>query len=181
MSRTIDLTLVRYAYLPQATLGRLSLPGVPFALFTIERPWVKNPAGEGGMPRVSCVPDGLYTLLPHTSERHPDTFQLVNENLGVYRDALPAGQAWGRFGILIHPANGADELEGCIAPGSQVVTYDDRPSVLMSVDSMGSVRSALAGGFPSTIWIRTTSGTKELTPLPPPRSGLPRTVKPTTA
>ena len=188
MSRTIDLTLVRVAYLPQATIGRLLLPGVPFALWTIERPWIPNleaPAtavyGGGGTPRVSCVPDGLYRLTPHASERHPGTFQLVNEGNFVYRDTLPAGQSWGRTGILIHAANQADELEGCIAPGSQVVIYDNRPTLLMSSAAMDTVRSAMSDGVPASIFIRPSSGTREPTYLSPPKSSLPRVIAPVTA
>lgn len=188
MSRTIDLTLVRVAYLPQATIGRLLLPGVPFALWTIERPWIPNPAapagtvyGGGGTPRVSCIPDGLYRLTPHESETKPGTFQLSNEGNYVYPGALPAGQEYGRTGILIHVANQADELEGCIAPGSQIVIYDNRPSLLMSAAAMDTVRSVLSAGLPSTLFIRPSSGTREQSYPNPPKSNLPRVTAPVTA
>lgn len=174
-----QLTIVRFAYMPQATLGRLLLPTVPYALYSLERPWIVNPAGLGGMPRISCVPDGLYKLYPHDSEKHPGTFQIVNESLGVYRDALPAGQSWGRTAILIHPANQADELEGCIAPGSSMVIYDNRPSILMSKDSLELIRGYVPTDRAATLWIRTTAGTREIEYAAPPKSGTPRVVAPT--
>ncbi|HZF28723.1 MAG TPA: DUF5675 family protein [Gammaproteobacteria bacterium] len=174
-----QLTIVRNCYMSQATLGRILLPGVPYALHSLERPWIPNPAGLGGMPRISCVPDGLYKLYPHESERHPHTLQIVNEALGVYRDALPAGQKWGRFAILIHPATQADELEGCIAPGTNTVIYDNTPSLLMSKDALELVLGCIVTDRPATLWIRPSAGTREIAFAQPPKSGTPRVVAPT--
>jgi hypothetical protein len=163
-----QVTLIRYAYLPQATLGRLVLPGVPFALYTLERPWIQNPAGPAGLPERSCVPDGIYTLHPHDSEKHPGTYLLEAQNLGVYETELPAGQAWGRTEILIHKANQVDELLGCIGVGCRTVIYNDTPSVLRSSDALDVVRSAIARDRNSSLWIRPSRGTRELELLEPP-------------
>src|SRR5690349_8210970 len=96
-------TLTRFAYLPNCTLGWLEFPNLKVA--TIERPWMPNPKGPGGMPTQSCIPDGQYRVIPHNSEKFPETYCLANELNGVYVAIKPAGQAWGRSAVLIHAGN----------------------------------------------------------------------------
>lgn len=83
------------------------------------------------MPGHSCVPAGTYTLVPHTSARLKEedgktplrTWALVNPALGITHaeaDAIPGGIGYPhRSECLIHPANYANQLEGCIAPGQR--------------------------------------------------------------
>lgn len=111
------LTLERFAYLESATLGNLIVGDLKLA--TIERPWIQNPAGSGGTLSKSCIPDGAYRVRPHTSERFPDTFAIVNEALGVYYQSRPPAQAWGRTAILIHVGNFVTDVIGCVAVGLQ--------------------------------------------------------------
>jgi hypothetical protein len=95
------MKLVRFAYLPTGTLGRLysALPG-GVQLFTVERPW------SGNAPYVSCIPEGQYALRPHSSPHWPEVLEVVS---------VP-----GRTAILIHPANAPAELQGCIAPNMEL-------------------------------------------------------------
>lgn len=109
--------LRRHAYLPDVTLGWLIVGPQRFA--TLERPWIPNPAGPGGLPRQSCVPEGLYELRPHDSQRFPVSYVIESGKCGVYAQGLPQGQPWGRVGILIHPGNSVADVIGCIAVGSQ--------------------------------------------------------------
>ena len=75
------------------TFGYLAVPEVGFCCYTAELPWKDNKRGE------SCIPTGTYTLLPFSSEKHPNTFILQN---------VP-----GRDSILIHVGNYAgDESKG---------------------------------------------------------------------
>src|SRR5262249_15637412 len=94
------------------TVGTLTLA-------TIERPWLANPNGAGGLPRESCVPEGLYNVLPHDSKQFGAVWALVNQWVGVYYQPgdIPAGQAWGRSAILIHSGNLVTDVIGCIAVG----------------------------------------------------------------
>lgn len=62
---------------------------------------------------VSCVPVGTYQLVRHDSAKHPKTWALVNEALDIFENPAPGK----RSDCLIHPANFAFQLEGCIAPG----------------------------------------------------------------
>ena len=92
------------------TLGQLTVGD--WACQTIERPWIGG--SLGGQPGRSCVPIGRYQLEKHDTEAHPRTWALVNRMLGVVHypvEGIP------RAACLIHPANFAYELRGCIAPG----------------------------------------------------------------
>lgn len=90
------LTLTRYAYGPQATLGRLTVRDRTF--WTVERPWL------GNKPFESCIPEGVYQCKPYSSAKYPNTWELQD---------VPE-----RSKILIHAGNYAQDVQGCIAVGS---------------------------------------------------------------
>ena len=100
------------------TLGRLILGQDAF--HTIERPWIPNAFGPGGKKGISCVAVGAYRLVRHDSEAHPKTWALVNPTLDVYHQPYEVPlekRLYARTAVLIHVANWAHELRGCIAPG----------------------------------------------------------------
>ena len=70
--------------------------------------WMNNQKNK------SCVPPGRYKLEYHTSNTHPGSWALVNHDLGISHYETPGVP---RNACLIHSANWAHELEGCIAPG----------------------------------------------------------------
>lgn len=130
------LTLIRDMCGLAGSLGYIDLPsGQPpdhpaYRIYTLERPWVPcvsgpPPAGNMfpppcGQKGVSCIPPGVYDLVPHNTEAHPDTFALVNPDLWVYHfdsDVPREKRGYARTAVLIHPANWVEELRGCIAPG----------------------------------------------------------------
>ena len=88
------LTLTR-SYKKSQTEGILK--GEYINLTTIELPWRDNKRRE------SCIPEGIYIIVPRTSTKYGNHFEIKNVK---DRDA-----------ILIHIANFARELLGCIAPG----------------------------------------------------------------
>ena len=95
------LTLTR-VYFSDGTNGKLGC-GKTLICSTIELPWRENEL------RVSCIPEGTYTL----RKRHSIRFNWHIEVLGV-KD---------RKHILFHPANNAiKELKGCIAPVTVLTT-----------------------------------------------------------
>lgn len=131
------MILERFAYDPEYTMGRLFLDDV--VLWTIEQPWNNNQIGK------SCVPDGEYDLEPHSSKDHPHTWALVNHGLGIAHFPTPGVL---RAACLIHSANWAFELEGCIAPGltkviSKKAGHEYAMSVQNSRGAMDKLRSAL--------------------------------------
>lgn len=130
-----DIILRRYAYAPTATLGSWELPD-DRTLYTVEPPWIYN-AVHGSEPFTSCVPDGVYDLVPHDSERFGQTWALVNPDLKVYHYKQSDGI--GRYGCLIHAGNTAADVVGCIAPGMVAAGM----AVHRSADAMSVIRSVL--------------------------------------
>lgn len=132
------------------TLGRLNAGQMVFA--TLERPWIENPAGAGGMPRKSCVPRGTYRVEPWSSANFPDTFIITNPKLGVYRQPgdIPPEQKFGRSAILIHIGNRVRDVIGCIALGMEHGTLpghpEPEPAVLRSGAAMRALNSILGRG-----------------------------------
>ena len=102
----VDLKLYRFDKTQHGTFGELIVGNARFK--TVERLYANNE------PFISSVPPGVYTLEPHISRRHGKTWALVNHELGVYhwKDAKAK-----RYAILIHIANRAGELAGCIGLG----------------------------------------------------------------
>ena len=89
----MNLVLERYSYgyvkpYRRPTEGRLFIGD--HTLFTLEDPWNNN------RPFDSCIPDGVYDLVPHSTAKHPDTWALVNPSLNIYhlpddREKTPIG------------------------------------------------------------------------------------------
>lgn len=162
----MQIDLVRIAYLPDVTLGRLRVGGVE--LVTLEEPWIKNESGPGGQRRnpatnagESCVPDGRYTLTPHTGTRFSGVWRLSNHELGVYDEAdeLPAREAWGRSTVLIHSGNTTDDILGCILVGTHFSRLENKPAVINSVRALNILRELLGSSSSHSLSIRPTAGT----------------------
>ena len=88
---------------------------------------------------MSCVPAGTYELALHDTMDHRKTFALVNPDLGVVADPQPGM----RSDILIHPANWAWQLEGCIAPGMGQQLNGQTWMVTNSVEAMTELQGAV--------------------------------------
>ena len=151
------MILTRFAYLDTCTLGWLEHAGSKFA--TIERPWLPSATGPGGTSRISCIPDGEYHVEPFSGLRFVDVFRLSNPALGIYPDAIPAGQGWGRTSILIHPGNSVEDVVGCIAIGRQHVVLGNAHRVVDSRNALADLRDALAASPADTLTIRPFGGT----------------------
>lgn len=154
----MNIELVRFAYLKAATLGTLRVGSLELA--TLERPWIPNPDGPGGMRRESCVPDGKFHVQPWNSEKFPNTFILANNVLGVYTqpNLIPPGQKWGRSAILIHAGNAVSDIIGCIAVGT---AHAGGNTIINSRVALDRLRAAL-GKEHHTLSIRPTAGTLEI-------------------
>lgn len=109
----MNIVLIRDTFTQFEMLGTITIGNQCF--HSIERPWVAGDTlGEdGGEPGKSCVPEGIYRLVLHDTTTHPHSFALENAALDVVH--LPAPGF--RDSILIHSANWAYELKGCIALG----------------------------------------------------------------
>lgn len=130
-------TLQRF-YHDKVTIGKLILEWIPdqIPIFTIEPAWHNN------KPLISCIPQGLYNIVPHHTKEKPYTFRLLN---------VP-----GRENILIHIGNYAtdimigkeihiSETRGCILVG---LDYDKKiPMLKSSVKAMDYLRNHINGNW----------------------------------
>ncbi len=106
----ITMTLVRSSTMSNSvsTVGRLIVPGYNQDIYTIEQPWRDNAVGA------SCVPSGVYQLRPDNSVKFGRCYALINLMNDLSQWPMSGVK---RSRILIHPANVASQLQGCIAPG----------------------------------------------------------------
>ena len=130
----MHLILTRDMQLPDCTLGLLNVNGTVYC--TIEKPWANNAEGK------SCVPAGTYELMRHDSQKHPKTWALENKALHVTHFPDPAHPDW-RSACLLHPANWASELEGCIAPGMSRQMVAGVWMVEQSKSAMDAIKDAV--------------------------------------
>ncbi len=147
------IKLKRFSYSPTETEGVLLLTGTGESFATIEQPWVPNPNGAlGGLPFNSCVPDGMYRLMPHISRSKGEVFIFWNAENGVYKFPKDHAVERGRNLCYLHTANWAFQLEGCIAPGLSRLCMvptgmaTAAPAVTSSAAAMARLREALGNG-----------------------------------
>ena len=140
--------LKRFSYGEYETEGILIIGSNIFA--TIEQPWTPNPNGApGGKPFESCVPDGMYTLERFDRPSGAEVYRLFNPAIGVHRNESDHIAGIGRDLCLIHSANWATQVQGCIAPGiARTFMKEDpnaptAPAVSSSRNAMKSIRELL--------------------------------------
>jgi hypothetical protein len=128
---------------PTYTEGFLTLPDSGL-LATIERPWIDD-GTPGGKPFASCIPAGVYDLIPHKRPDGAEVVALINPALGVHylQDDVPA--QGGRYLILMHVGNWAHDVVGCIAPGAYHADSSQGRMVKSSGKSMRRFMDYLAG------------------------------------
>ena len=148
----MNVLLIRDYRDPNVTLGTLNIGTLKWQ--TLERPWVPSPLGLCGTKGVSCVPVGTYKLVPYNSEGHPKVWCLINPKLSVYmwESDVPAGCPLARTTCLIHSANFASELRGCIAVGKSRAK-NGTWSIQRSRDALNEVRNALNGAYDNSLTI----------------------------
>lgn len=149
---TLELELHRDYRDAGCTLGTIDSFGR--RLQTMERPWVPSADSVAGTKGVSCVAPGRYRLERHSSDAHQNVWALVNPSLDVYHfeSEVPRerrGKA--RTAVLIHSANWAEELRGCIAPGKERVRQGGVWMVQRSRDALNEFRNILAGKI--DVWL----------------------------
>ena len=134
-----DLILVRDSYGDKETLGKLYDQDDNVLAHTIERPWIKGP-DLGGLSNKSCVPDGIYLLIPYTRTKDGSkVVALVNEELGVYFMKADRPEPKGRFKCLIHAGNYVEDIIGCVAPGAGRTIHKNRRMVISSRSTMSKL------------------------------------------
>lgn len=157
----MDGNLYRFAYTPEDTQGRLVFGD--WDCWTIEQPWVRWNY-PGGKPFDSCVPDGTYTLLPYLRPSGEQAFILVNPDLGVHFEKSDRPGGNGRYLCLIHAANYAADVEGCIGPGRKRLILEGKIMVTDSRDTLRELRDVIGWSDEHTLRIQCATGAID-TPL----------------
>jgi len=134
----VNIILTRYGSTPMGTFGELVCDD--FHCYTVEREWRDN------KPFVSCIPEGTYKLVKHSSPKYGWTYALVGDGVYQYEDSLG-----GRYGILIHPANTHSQLQGCIALGSFLGFHDGEWAVMNSRRTVNRFLSRIEHESPTLI------------------------------
>lgn len=139
----MEIQLNRLDETRHGVFGEMIISGHRFK--TVERLFKDN------QPFISSIPPGKYTLEPHESNQHGQTWALVNHDLGVYhyQDAKAK-----RTAILIHVANRASELAGCIGLGKYLGFVSDEIAVTNSAAAVGDALEILSKDTNHTITIR---------------------------
>ncbi len=132
----IQLTRDVEQRVPYCTLGTLVADHLP-PFQTIEKPWVSHPGVLCGEQRMSCIGKGTYMLERRETEARGRHWILSNPALGVYRfpKEIPPNE-YARCLVLIHAANWAHELLGCIAPGIARAIMGEEQAVTGSRQAM---------------------------------------------
>lgn len=121
----MNVRLIRYYSGIQATLGILKFPVIHNPIYTLELPWREN------QNDISCIPVGVYEVIPHNSIDHPNTFEI---------SGVP-----NRVEILFHVLNKPSETLGCIGVGMAVNPVS--PEITSSNIAMDLVRHLGGSGF----------------------------------
>jgi Family of unknown function (DUF5675) len=124
-------TLQRTSQSTEGTFGTFYDPSGTILCYTAELPWDDN------KPDSSCIPSGIYDVIPHNSPNHPDTWEIIN---------VPD-----RSEILIHNGNFAgvnkSDTDGCILVGSSVGFIGEQQAVLNSNITFDKLRTILPSNF----------------------------------
>jgi Family of unknown function (DUF5675) len=125
---------------PTATTGTMSFEGLTDVLYTLEPPWEENRKATPEL-QGSCVPEGIYSLLPYNSPVHGHTWCLHNPDLNVYgTEPVPPG---GRDHCEIHSLNFAHQSEACIGVGLENKPMVD-PATDVTEPAIEDSRAAMA-------------------------------------
>lgn len=128
------LTLKRYCYSETEVEGWLWIDDGHTRLHTIERPW--KPGAPGGLPYVSCIPEGVYSCSPYVRSDKSVVPRLYAPDLDVWHTAEERPNGKGRYAVLIHSGNTVDDSSGCCIPGFDRIIHRGRPFVTNSRKAM---------------------------------------------
>lgn len=112
------MILKRFLQTDNFTAGTIEFNGEIY--YTLERPWLKNASN------VSCVPHGLYEVVPYSSAKYPDAYHIKN--------------VLDRTHILIHSGNFVRHTQGCVLIGKGFNIDKGEAMVTSSRDAMDELR-----------------------------------------
>jgi hypothetical protein len=139
----LTATLYR-TYHPNFTAGVIASENQ--LIYTVERPWVQDDAGQhrAGTPFESCVPEGLYDLYRFKRKSGDLVWSIGNPDLGVFLTRSGRLYDTDRYACLIHTANHAHEVVGCIGPGLGALHRSGGYKVTHSREAMAALEFLLS-------------------------------------
>ncbi len=149
----MQLTLIRDIDDSRSTVGRILHNGHE-VVQTMERPWVAHADFRAGTPFESCIPVGMYGLERFESAKYGSVYAIENAELGVFSHKDQCESFGDRYACLIHAANWAHQLAGCIAPGEGRTEWQDTYMVTRSGDALGALLELLNRDDVNTLEIR---------------------------
>lgn len=99
----------------------------------VERP------DENNKPSISCVPEGVYKIVPHESPRFGYCYALVAKTLGV---GIYEGL---RTHILIHKGNTPSDVQGCLVVGDKFGMVNGEWAVVNSTKTFAALMTEFNG------------------------------------
>jgi hypothetical protein len=107
-------------YLPASTVASIYSPGGDLICKTLELPWRNNAISTD--PRfASCISEGIYLVAwqPAKPTRPYEYFRIMHVPGRHWHEDIKASSC------LFHRANKAEQLLGCVAPGSRHVDIEN--------------------------------------------------------
>jgi hypothetical protein len=127
-----DVYLVTFCLSGMGTFSVLSFSG--FSCYTVERPWIDNEKN------ISCVPPGIYPLRMRASAVVSKTTKRK------YLEGWEICEVPGREWIMLHVANTAEDVEGCVGVGDTLGVVDNKWAVMNSMKTFDQFMRALPPG-----------------------------------
>lgn len=141
----ITATMYRQ-YFPTFTAG--IIPFENQLIYTVERPWICDEPEEhrAGKPFESCVPEGLYEINQFNRTNGDLVWSISNPELGVFLTKTGMLYDTDRYACLIHSANYARQVVGCIGPGVGAVHNPANKDYMVTAsrDAMTALGSLLS-------------------------------------
>lgn len=124
------LVLERQEHSDKSIIGSFYIDG-DFECYSLELPWRDNQRS------ISCIPSGIYKLVPHKYKGKTNTFALVNDDLKIHHYEQGDSK---RSTILIHYGNKPEDIDGCILTGKEKLTDEVRNSKAALIDLVKKIK-----------------------------------------
>ncbi len=123
--------LKRFMYTPKGTFGAWYVDR-KFICLTVEKPWRNNELS------ISCIPEGLYDLGSRESSVVTRTSK-EQYRVGWEICDVPGGRTY----IMVHIANYARSLAGCVGVGEKLTVIGDSFAVSNSIKAFDTFMNTM--------------------------------------
>lgn len=132
MASSSNIVIRRFCYTSTGTFGILRYKN--FKAFTVEQPWNNN------IPYKSCIPEGVYDSVWHSSPKFGRTLALTGNTVSIY-----PSQSTVRSHILFHVGNWPSDFFGCIGLGKSLACISGKLAVSHSKSTVSDFLEVCEG------------------------------------